>query len=87
MHQDFLAAAEIDQVPDDEEVAGQVEFFDQRQLALDLAAGFFVIRAEALARAFIGSLAQKRVHGFSGSHGIFGKFVAQIGQCEIEARR
>ena len=36
MHQDFLAAAEIDQVPDDEEIAGQVELFDNGQFPLDL---------------------------------------------------
>ena len=37
LHQDVLFAAEADQVPDNEEVAGEVELFDQRQFALNLA--------------------------------------------------
>ena len=36
LHEDLLAAAELDDVPDDEEVAGQVELLDHGQLFLDL---------------------------------------------------
>ena len=39
LDQNVLLAAEADQVPHNEEVAGQLEFFDQRQLALNLALG------------------------------------------------
>ena len=38
LRQDAVFAAEAHDVPDDEEVAGQMQLFDQRQLALDLAA-------------------------------------------------
>ena len=44
LHQNVLAAAEVDDVPDDQEVAGQIELFDERQLALDLGARLVVIR-------------------------------------------
>ena len=36
LHEDPLLAAEIDDVPDDQEVAGEIELLDQIQLALDL---------------------------------------------------
>ena len=39
LHQNVLAPAEVDDVPDDQEIAGQIEFFDERELAIDLAAG------------------------------------------------
>ena len=38
LHQDVLLAAEAHDVPDDQEIAGELELFDQRQLALDLLA-------------------------------------------------
>ncbi len=39
LDQNVLLAAEAHDVPDDEEVAGELELFDQRQFALDLAPG------------------------------------------------
>ena len=39
LHQNVLLAAEADQVPDDQEISFEIEFFDQRQFAFDLAAG------------------------------------------------
>ena len=60
-----FSAAEVHDVPDDEEVAGQVELFDERQLALDLPAGALVIGAVAAARALVGALAQEGVHGLA----------------------
>ena len=36
----FSRTAEADQVPDNEEVSGEFEFFDKRQFFFDLAAGF-----------------------------------------------
>ena len=40
LHQDVVGAAELDDVPDDEEVAGEVEAADQVQLVLDLRRAF-----------------------------------------------
>ena len=36
LHEDLLALAELDDVPDDEEVAGEIELLDHVQLFLDL---------------------------------------------------
>src|ERR1700683_1875913 len=38
LHQNVLFAAELDDVPDDQEIAGQVELFDEGELVIDLAA-------------------------------------------------
>ena len=38
LHEDVLLPAEIDDVPDDEEVAGEIELLDEIQLARDLRA-------------------------------------------------
>ena len=53
-----LAPAEADDVPDDEEVAGEVELLDQRELVLDLRLRLRGERPEARARAVPGELAQ-----------------------------
>ncbi len=87
LHQQSLLFAETNDVPDDQEIARQIELFDHGELALDLALGFFVIRAVALARAFIGELAQIRIHGLAGRDGVRGKLVAQIAERELQARR
>ena len=39
LHENVLLAAEADEIPDDEEVSGEFEFFDERQFFFDLAAG------------------------------------------------
>ncbi len=39
----------------------------------------------AIARAFLGALAEERVHGFAGRHGIFRELIAEIGESELEA--
>ena len=45
--EDVLAPAEVDDVPDDQEVAGEVELLDQVQLLLDLRLGLGGERPEA----------------------------------------
>src|SRR5450631_130299 len=63
LDQNILFAAVADQVPDDEEVSGEFEFFDERQFFFDLAAGAGLhvgsSTAIALAKPFPGALAQK----------------------------
>ena len=81
-----LLAAEAHDVPDDQEIAGQLELLDERQLALDLPARALVIRPVAQARAFLGALAQERHLRFAVGHGIAREFVAEVGQRELQAR-
>ncbi len=89
LHQNVLAAAEVDDVPNDQEIAGQVELFDEREFAIDLAAGaaaqidgFGMI---AIHGAFFGALSQERIHAFAGRHGVARELVAEIGERELQA--
>ncbi len=83
LHQDALLAAEAHDVPHDQEIAGEFELFDQRQLALDLPLCALpkvaFSAAVSLPRAFLGALAQERHHGLALRHGIARKFVTEIG--------
>ena len=47
LHEDVLLPAEIDDVPDDQEVAGEIELLDQIELARHLRAGAIVKRADS----------------------------------------
>src|SRR5215472_1562567 len=42
LHENIVFVAETNDVPNDQEVAGKIEFFDERELAIDLLARFFV---------------------------------------------
>ncbi len=86
-----LRAAVANDVPHDEEIAGQFEMLDERQFALDLALGALpqlaLSRAQiAVASAFHGARPQKRVHGFAVGDGIARELVAKIVQRECETR-
>src|SRR5579864_3811261 len=90
LHENVLLAAEANQVPDDQKIAGELELFDQRQFAFDLGLGALlqisgsraVARLKSLPRPF----AQERHHALAFGYGIFGKFVAQVLQRKFEAR-
>ena len=84
LHEDVVMAAEIDDVPDDEEVAGEIEALDEIELARNLRARAIVIRPIPLARTEIGELAQKRAVRLARRHGIVGKAIAEIGHRVIE---
>src|SRR6185369_14375648 len=49
LHEDVVLAAVADDVPDDQEVAGQIELLDQIELVGDLTLRLVVIRAETIA--------------------------------------
>ncbi len=84
-----MLAAVAHQVPHDQKISCQLEFFDERQFFLDLAArfGLHVARRASVARAksFPRALAQKRIHGLAFGDGIARKFVAQIVEREFQA--
>ncbi len=91
LHENVLLAAEANEIPDDEEISGEFEFFDQGEFAFDLVAGAgFEIRcsaAIALLETFPGAFAQKRIHGLAFGNGIAGEFIAEIVEREFEAGR
>ena len=84
LHENLLALAELDDVPDDEEVAGQVELLDRVQLFLDLRLCFRGERPEAHRGAVPGDLAQERHRRFAFRQRIVGKAVAEVGEREVE---
>src|SRR5213076_163864 len=85
--QDLLAIAEADDVPDDEEVAGQVELLDGGQLFFDLRLRARGERAEAGGGAVPGDLAEIRHRRLAGRQRIIGKLISEVGQREIERLR
>ena len=78
LHEDVLLPAEIDDVPDDQEVAGELEPLDQIELARHLRAGAIVKRAIAIARADLGDLAQERDLGLAVGDRVFRKAIAEV---------
>ncbi len=85
LHEDVVLPAEIDDVPDDEEVAGELELLDEIELARDLGARLVVVRPVAFARADVGDVAQERRLRFTGRHRVIRKAVAEIGHRVLQA--
>ena len=84
LHENPLPPAEADEVPDDEEVAGEVELLDELQLARDLRARAVVIRAIAIARADLRDAPQERDLRLAGRHRVVGKAITEIRERELE---
>ncbi len=81
-------AAEIDQIPDDQKIAGKAELPDDGQLVLELPAHLGLERvAVALARAVQRHDAQVAVHALALRHGKTRKFVAEVLERELEPLR
>ena len=80
-----MLPAEIDDVPDDQEVAGELQLLDQIELARDLRARLVVIRPVALARADVGDAAQKRHLRLAGRHRVVGEAIAQVRHRVLQA--
>src|SRR6202040_3849285 len=87
LNQDFLAIAEPDDVPDDEEIARQIELLDHGQLLLDLPLRFCSERTETRRRSVPGDLAKERHVGLAVRQRILRELIAEVRQCEIEALR
>ncbi len=84
LDQDPLAPAEVDEVPDDQEVAGQVQLPDQRQLALDLATRLLVVGPIALARARVRHPREVRELRLARGHRVVREAIAEVVQREAE---
>ena len=86
-----LLAAEADDVPDDEEIAGEIEFFDQRQVRARSGAGALlqiVIGGgrSVLSRALPRCAGAGTNHGFAFRDRVAREFVAQVVEREFQAR-
>ena len=86
----FCSRQIADEIPDDEEVSGELEFLDEFQLFFDLKTGtglqFVRLAAVAIMKACPRMLAQKRVHGLAFGHRVAREFVAEIVEGEFQAR-
>ena len=87
LREDVVLPAEIDDVPDDQEVAGEPELLDEIQFARNLRAGAVVVRPVSLARADVGDLPEKRCLRFARRHRVVGKAVAEIGHRDTAGDR
>jgi hypothetical protein len=85
LHEDVVLAAVVHDVPDNQEIAGEIELVDEIELALDLTPGAIVVRTVALARARLRNLPQKRPHRFAVRHRILGESIAEIGHRVLDA--
>ena len=84
LHHDPILAAELDDVPHDQEVAGEFEPLDDPEFVFELAASAIVHRAApSLARACIGEDAQIAVGRFVRRQRIIGKAIAHVAELEI----
>src|SRR6202043_1397667 len=77
---DVVLAAEIDDVPDDQEISGEPEFDYKRELFLKLPFYFCADRGITLLRAEPDNRPQKRIHAVTGWHWELRKFVTEIFQ-------
>src|SRR6185436_10574887 len=87
LREDAVLQAEAHDVPDDQEVPGEIELLDHRELLLDLGLGLRRQRTKPGARAVPRDLAQERGGRFSGRQRVVGELVAQVREREIESLR
>src|SRR5262249_602034 len=85
--EDLVLEAEAHDVPDDQEVAGEIQLLDHRQLFGELRLRAGRQRAEARARPVPRDLTQERAPGLPRGQRTLGKAVAQICQSEVETLR
>src|SRR6266487_5973916 len=78
LHHDVVLATEIDDVPDNQKIAGKPELADERKFFLELTSHFRADRGVTLLRAKPNDGAQKRIHRVAVRHGKIGKFIAKI---------
>ncbi len=81
---DVLPLAEADDVPDDEEIARQIELLDQIEFAFQLRLGAGGERSKAGAGAVPGHPAEVRDGAFAHRQRVVGEAVAEVRQGELE---
>ena len=87
LNEDIVVAAELDNIPDDQEIAFEPEFLDQRKLTFNLTAGFLVVWPETFVRAFIRCACGEMTPSFRRRHRIVGELIAKILQRELKPGR
>ncbi len=85
LHEDVLLPAEIDNVPDDQEVADEIEFCNEIQLTCHLRARPVVEGPVPIAGADLRDLPEERDLALPVRHRICRKAVAQVAHAELQA--
>ena len=85
LREDVLLPAEVHEVPDDEEVPGEIELLDQIEFARDLPARLLRERSIPPVRTRLGDPPQERDLRLAVGHRIVRKAVAQVREREVEA--
>src|SRR5262249_56493179 len=78
-------AREAHEIPDDQEVAGEIELLDERELVVELGADARRDRAPAPARALVGEVAQEAVRRLARRQRVVGEAIRQVGERERAA--
>ena len=84
LREDVLLPTEVDEVPHDEEVAGEIELLDQIEFTRDLPPRLLRQRPVPPVRARLGDAAEERDLRFPLGHRVVGKAIAEIRQREIQ---
>ena len=87
LREDAVLHAEAHDVPHDQEVAGEIELLDHRELLLDLRLGLRRQRPEACAGAVPGDLPQVRGRRLAGRQRVVRELVAEVRESEVEPAR
>ncbi len=87
LHEDVLALAEVHDVPDDEEVAREVQLRDEVELPLDLRLRLARERPEARPRAFPRDVTEERRRRLARRQRVRGEAVAEVREREGKAPR
>ena len=81
---DVVFPAEIDDVPNDQEITGEPELLDQGQFLLDLPPHFHADRCVTLLRAKQRDRAQERIHVVPRGHGKIRELVTDVFEGKLE---
>src|SRR5439155_9257222 len=87
LNEDVVFQAELDDVPNNKEIAVKTQLPDERELALDLAPRLIIVRTKTANRASPRALPEERRHRHALAHGIFRKLVAELLQRELKPAR
>src|SRR5262249_42902051 len=87
LNEDVVPQAELNDIPNNQEITFKPELRYQRKLAFDLPARLFIVRTETIERAFFRALAKKRHHRVALIHGVLRKLITEICESELKPPR
>src|SRR4029079_17128214 len=80
LNEDLVLEAELNDVPDNQEIAFEMQLLDERKLALDLIPSFFIVGTKPVSRSLLRAFAKERGHSVAVVYGILRKFIPEMFQ-------